>query len=111
MLGLLYAAFVHSKVDEMENIAKAEGVPVHYVDANTITAHPGISVKHVLGLYDPKRNFIMIDERQKLDAYILAHELGHYFAIKHWNDCSEETADDIAVNLLKHGKKYLEVFD
>ena len=110
VMGLLYAALIHVKVDELEGIAKSEGVPVHYVGVDTILNHPAIH-HEAIGLYDVKRNFIMVDERQRLNPRVLAHELGHYYSIKHHGDYSEEAAEEVCWGLVWQGQRYLEVFD
>ena len=113
VFGLAYAFCVAHKVDELESIAKNENVPVHYVNAETIMNHPALQSMqcNAIGLYDVKRKSIMVDERHRLNPRVLAHELGHYFAIKFWNDNSEEAAEEICWNLIRQGKRYLEVFD
>ncbi len=93
----------YAKVTELEGIAASEGIPVYYVSADAIESYVGQCAN---GFYDIDFNFIAVDGAQKLNARILAHELGHYFAIKYYGDKSEEVAERIGCELLR--KSYTE---
>ena len=102
---LIGLAFTHAKISELESIAASEGVPMYYVSAGAIEQYVGECAN---GFYDIEGNFIAVDCAQKLDARILAHELGHYYAIKYFGDKSEEVAEQIGRGLLRFGEKYLD---
>ena len=111
VLGLVVAAlftgiaFAYAKVGELEDMAASESVPVRYVTAGAIEEYTG---KCANGFYDIAGNFIAVDIVQKLNARILAHELGHYYAIMIFDDPSEAAAEKIACGLLLYGGGYVE---
>ncbi len=109
-LGLVAAvlltgiAFTYAEIYGLEEIAAAEGIQIHYVSADAIEAYTG---RRANGFYDLCDNFIAVDAAQKLNTRILAHELGHYYAIVLFSNKSEDAADKIGSGLLLHGAGFV----
>lgn len=85
----LYQAQLHER---LLTVALDERIAVLYF--TDLVAHDGTKCA---GLYRlPTASVIRhirIDEKYRGDPWILAHELGHYFAIRLRGDCSEFAAD------------------
>jgi hypothetical protein len=52
--------------------------------------------------------YIRILEKYKDDPYVLAHELGHYKSIKHYNDYTEEGANKQAQQMISNSLSFVE---
>ncbi len=90
----------------MEKIAQSEGVPVQYVSSEEMKrmqSEYGLNYK-VAGLYvyEGSEERIFIDENYRNRYFVLAHELGHHFAVQFEHDKSQERADEIARELIRH---------
>lgn len=104
VLLLIVLCFVKSA--ELKMLAGEEGIPIMYCSMDVIKTHPVVNKeKGALGMYIRKGNneLIVINTDYIYDPIILAHALGHKYAIQYEGDRSEEAAWRIAVMLLLCG--------
>lgn len=102
------------KVMELEQHALSEGIFVYYVDSEVFFFHPVVcKEKGAAGLYrrTNDKEEIFVDKEYRFDPVVIAHELGHRYAIMYYNDFSEPAAWDIAYKLLDEGLACLKIFD
>lgn len=92
-------------VSTLESLAKTEGVLVYYVSTATMEkAQTEYNIDECpSGLYFSGTQQIWIDEWRYLDYWVLAHEIGHHFAIKEYGDHSEYAANVYGSKILKGG--------
>lgn len=100
-LGMIYNSF--NSIAQLEKLASDDGVKVHYVDTDTMRdAQEKYNFNGTpLGLYYSDSQTIYVDANGYFDYAILAHELGHHFAIKQWNDHSEPIANIYGASILR----------
>lgn len=82
-------------VNKLEALAVEGGVEYSYVTTDAmIEAKAKYNLDCVpAGLYVIKDKSILIDQRYYFEPLVLAHELGHHFAIIEWGDQSEAAAN------------------
>lgn len=100
-LGAICNSFV--SVATLENLAKNEGVKVYYVSTDMmIDAEEKYNFDGTpAGLYYSNTKTIYIDSNGYFDCAILAHELGHHYAVEQWNDHSEPIANIYGASILR----------
>ena len=100
-LGAIYNSLV--SVAALENLAKDDGVEVHYVSTDTMKdAEEKYNFDGTpAGLYYSNTKTIYVDSNGYFDYAILAHELGHHYSVKQWNDHSEPIANIYGASILR----------
>lgn len=84
--------------------AEAEGVTVYTVPHDDLQKIDGTFAYDLYGLYCPGDKVIYIDDDAICPVDVLAHEMGHHYAITYEDDRSESRAEEIAHELIFIGK-------
>lgn len=95
---------LNKELESLRDVAKKNNIPIIVDDMNFIN-HPNaaglISYRSNL-VSNKKSNFkIFIRNECKRSIAVLAHELGHFFAVERENDRSERRAEEIAIELIE----------
>ncbi len=100
-LGMIINALM--SVSTLEDLAKAEQVQVVYVSAETMQKAQALYDFDACptGLHFSDRQQVWVREDHHYDYWVLAHELGHHFAIKLHGDHSEYAADVYGMKILR----------
>ncbi len=106
-LAICFFMFVSCPIGTADilKLAEKEGVPVYVVsneDLEPIAKQHGHET--AFGVYFEASKEIYIDQDAIDLLYILAHEMGHHYAISYEGDHSEERADEIAYELIFTGQ-------
>ena len=102
------------ELEDLREVAKHHNIPIIYDDRN-FKNHPNVAgfIQYESDLESNKKfNFkIFIRNECKRSIAVLAHELGHFFAVERENDRSERRAEEIAIELIERYCISLEDFE